>query len=108
MDHVWLALPLIGLGLVLLATLTRGLEALTLGEDAAQALGINLTRLRLTLVGGTAAVVGASTAVAGTIVLLMQWVIQRFVLWKQMKITCASIRISEPRMGSNMEMYSAR
>jgi iron complex transport system permease protein len=67
MDHVWLALPLIGLGLVLLATLTRGLEALTLGEDAAQALGINLTRLRLTLVGGTAAVVGASTAVAGTI-----------------------------------------
>jgi iron complex transport system permease protein len=67
MDHVWLALPLILLGLVLLATLTRGLEALTLGEDAAQALGINLTRLRLTLVGGTAAVVGASTAVAGTI-----------------------------------------
>ncbi|NBD30111.1 MAG: iron chelate uptake ABC transporter family permease subunit [Alphaproteobacteria bacterium] len=67
MDHVWLALPLIGLGLVLLATLARGLEALTLGEDAAQALGVNLTRLRLTLVVGTAAVVGASTAVAGTI-----------------------------------------
>jgi iron complex transport system permease protein len=67
MDHVWLALPLIGLGLALLATLARGLDALTLGEDAAQALGINLTRLRLTLVVGTAAVVGASTAVAGTI-----------------------------------------
>ncbi|PWG17259.1 FecCD family ABC transporter permease [Salibaculum griseiflavum] len=67
MDHVWLALPLIGLGLALLATLARGLDALTLGEDAAQALGINLTRLRLALVVGTAAVVGASTAVAGTI-----------------------------------------
>jgi len=67
MDHVWLALPLIALGLALLATLTRGLDALTLGEDAAQALGVDLTRLRLTLVAGTAAVVGASTAVAGTI-----------------------------------------
>ena len=67
MVHVWIALPLIVLGAVALATLARGLDALTLGEDAAQALGINLTGLRLTLVFGTAAVVGASTAVAGAI-----------------------------------------
>jgi iron complex transport system permease protein len=67
MVHVWIALPLIVLGTLALATLARGLDALTLGEDAAQALGIHLTRLRLTLVFGTAAVVGASTAVAGAI-----------------------------------------
>jgi len=67
MVHVWIALPLIALGAVALASLARGLDALTLGEDAAEAMGINLKRLRLTLIFGTAAVVGASTAVAGAI-----------------------------------------
>ncbi|MDD9743430.1 MULTISPECIES: FecCD family ABC transporter permease [Marinovum] len=67
MTHVWLALPLSVLGWLMLATLGRGLDALTLGEDAAQALGIRLTRLRLTLVIATASVVGAATAVAGAI-----------------------------------------
>ncbi|MFY9210881.1 MAG: iron ABC transporter permease [Aestuariivita sp.] len=65
--HVWLALPFMGLGWVLLALCGRGLDALTLGEDAAEAMGINLTRLRLMLVIGTASVVGAATAVAGAI-----------------------------------------
>ena len=36
-------------------------------EDAAEAMGINLFRIRLTVIIGTAAVVGASTAVAGAI-----------------------------------------
>ncbi len=67
MTHVWIALPLIVLGGAALASLARGLNALTLGEDAAEAMGINLRRVRLTLVIGTAAVVGASTAVAGAI-----------------------------------------
>ncbi|MEH6830737.1 MAG: iron ABC transporter permease [Sulfitobacter sp.] len=67
MTHVWIALPLIVIGALMLATLGRGLDALTLGEDAAEAMGIGLRRLRLTLIFGTAAVVGASTAVAGAI-----------------------------------------
>lgn len=67
MAHVWIAAPLIALGVLLLATLARGLDALTLGEDAAEAMGISLRGLRLRLVFGTAAVVGASTAVAGAI-----------------------------------------
>ena len=67
MTHVWIALPLILAGSLALATLGRGLDALTLGEDAAEAMGIRLTRLRLVLIFGTAAVVGASTAVAGAI-----------------------------------------
>jgi iron complex transport system permease protein len=67
MTHVWIALPLIVLGAALLLSLSRGLDALTLGEDAAEAMGVRLSRLRLTLIFGTAAVVGASTAVAGAI-----------------------------------------
>lgn len=67
MVHVWIAVPLIVVGALMLATLARGLDALTLGEDAAEAMGIDLRRMRLTLIFGTAAVVGASTAVAGAI-----------------------------------------
>lgn len=65
--HVWLALPFMVAGWLLLATTARGLEALTLGEDAAEAMGVSLSRLRLFLILGTAASVGAATAVAGAI-----------------------------------------
>jgi len=67
MTHVWVALPFVIAGGALLATLGRGLDALTLGEDVASAMGITLTRLRLKLIIGTACVVGAATAVAGVI-----------------------------------------
>ncbi|MFK7763182.1 MAG: FecCD family ABC transporter permease [Roseobacter sp.] len=66
-EHVWIALPFMLLGWVLLSSLGRGLDALTLGEDAAAALGIQMNSLRLKLVIGTAACVGAATAVAGAI-----------------------------------------
>lgn len=66
-DHVLIAAPFMVIGWMLLALTGRGLDALTLGEDAAAALGIRLTRLRLMLVVGTAASVGAATAVAGAI-----------------------------------------
>jgi len=67
MQHVWLALPFLGLGAALLAATGRGLDALTLGEDAAESLGVSLTALRLQIVFGTAALVGAATAVAGAV-----------------------------------------
>lgn len=67
MTHVWLALPFMVVGWVFLAGLGRALDTLTLGEDAAQAMGISLSKVRLTLVIGTACVVGAGTAVAGAI-----------------------------------------
>ena len=67
MVHVWIALPFIAVGFVILARLGRGLDALTLGEDAAEAMGVRVDRLRLQLVVGTACVVGAGTAVAGAI-----------------------------------------
>ncbi len=67
LDHLALATPLVTLGAAALLTTGRGLDALTLGEDAAEALGVSLTRLRLSLLLGTAAAVGASTAVAGAV-----------------------------------------
>ena len=67
LSHVALAAPVMVLGWAALLTLGRGLDALTLGEDAAEALGVSLVRLRLTLLFGTAAAVGAATAVAGAI-----------------------------------------
>jgi len=66
-SHVWLALPFMAVGWVMLASLGRGLDALTLGEDAAEAMGLRTARLRLLLILGTAACVGAATAVAGAI-----------------------------------------
>ncbi|MBF9029383.1 iron chelate uptake ABC transporter family permease subunit [Rhodobacterales bacterium HKCCE3408] len=65
--HVWLALPFMVAGWIMLALTARGLDALTLGEDAAGSLGLSLPRLRLLVILGTAAAVGASTAVAGAI-----------------------------------------
>ena len=65
--HVAMALPVMALGWALLASLGRGLDALTLGEDAAASMGINLPRLRLRLIAGVACVVGAATAVAGAV-----------------------------------------
>jgi iron complex transport system permease protein len=67
MTHVWLAAPFMLAGMALLLLTGRALDALTLGEDAARSLGVNLERLRLLLIGGTALAVGASVAVAGAI-----------------------------------------
>lgn len=67
MDHVLLAAPFMAVGLALLLAQGRSLDALTLGEDAAASMGVNLTRLRLALVFGTALAVGASVSVAGSI-----------------------------------------
>ncbi|MCF6433011.1 iron ABC transporter permease [Leisingera sp. MMG026] len=67
MLHVWLVLPFALTGAAILMTLSRGLDALTLGEDAAQTMGMNLNRMRLLLVVGTAAIAGGATAVAGAI-----------------------------------------
>ncbi|MBY6265699.1 iron ABC transporter permease [Azospirillum sp. 412522] len=61
------ACPFILAGCGLLLATGRGLDALALGEDAARSLGVDLARLRLAVVGGSAAAVGASVAVSGSI-----------------------------------------
>ncbi|MBY8978276.1 iron ABC transporter permease [Rhodobacteraceae bacterium NNCM2] len=67
MTHVWLAAPFMFAGWLLLASFGRGLDALSLGEETAVSLGVRPNRLRLAAVLGTAASVGAATAVAGAI-----------------------------------------
>lgn len=66
-DHLRIALPCIVVGGALLLWNGRALDALTLGEDAAQALGTDLKRTRLRLLLGTAIGVGGAVAVAGAI-----------------------------------------
>jgi iron complex transport system permease protein len=67
LTQVWLAAPPIAAGIGLLLFLGRALDALTLGEDAARSLGIDVGRTRLALVAGTALAVGAATSVTGVI-----------------------------------------
>lgn len=65
--HVGLALPFIVVGVALLLSCQRGLEALSLGDDVAASLGISLGGLRRRAILGTAIGVGAATAVSGAI-----------------------------------------
>lgn len=66
-DHVWIALPFCVVGVAMIVSLGPALNALSLGEDTAASMGINLRRTRLILVIGTACAVGAVTAVSGAI-----------------------------------------
>ncbi len=67
LQHLALAAPPIALGCALLLRLGAGLDALSLGEDAARTLGVPVGRtLRLAAIG-TALAVGGGAAVAGGI-----------------------------------------
>jgi len=59
--------PFIALGTGLLLMSGRGLSALTLGEDAAQGMGLNLTRQRVLTVLGAGLATGGAVALAGAI-----------------------------------------
>jgi iron complex transport system permease protein len=66
-DDVLLALPFVAIGLAMLAGTGRALDALTLGEDAARSLGVDVTAARRRVTFGVALAVGASVAVTGAI-----------------------------------------
>jgi iron complex transport system permease protein len=66
-DHLMIAAPFMIVGWIILLSHARAFRALTLGEDAAMSLGVDLQRTRLAVVLGTAFGVGAATAVAGAI-----------------------------------------
>lgn len=65
--HVWIALPCVLVGAALLIADGRSLDALTLGEEGAQALGVVLTKARLRMMLGVAIGVGGAVAVSGAI-----------------------------------------
>jgi iron complex transport system permease protein len=66
-DHVVLVAPFIVAGCAMLAFTGRSLDALSLGELQAESLGVNMRRLGLIMLIGTAMAVGAATSVTGTI-----------------------------------------
>nr|WP_314466700.1 iron ABC transporter permease [uncultured Novosphingobium sp.] len=67
MQHVWIALPCVAVGAVLLLAHPRALDALSLGEDGARSLGVDLRRTRRRLMLGVAIGVGGAVAVSGSI-----------------------------------------
>lgn len=66
-EHVALAAMLLAIGAILIFSAARGLQALTLGEESAAAIGANLASTRTLVVLGAAACTGGATAVAGII-----------------------------------------
>jgi iron complex transport system permease protein len=67
MDEFWLLLPTTLLGWLLLWGSGRSLDALTLGEDTARSMGINLNRLRWRMLLAVSLAVGAIISITGTI-----------------------------------------
>jgi len=65
--HVMLALPFIVAGAIVLMSQRNAFRALSLGEETAQSLGVNVGRLRLLVIAGVALGVGGAVAVSGTI-----------------------------------------
>ena len=65
--HVMLALPFIAAGAIVLMSQRNAFRALTLGEETAQSLGVDVGRLRLAVIVGVALGVGGAVAVTGTI-----------------------------------------
>ena len=65
--HVVLALPFIAAGAIILMSQRNAFRALTLGEETAQSLGVDVGRLRLAVIVGVALGVGGAVAVTGTI-----------------------------------------
>lgn len=66
-SEIGLALPFLGVGGYILLVTRRGLSALTLGEEAASGLGLDLRRQRIYTVLGAGLATGASVALAGAI-----------------------------------------
>lgn len=66
-SDIALAAPFMAAGAAILLLSRRGLAALTLGEEAASAVGVDLRRQRIATVVGAGLATGASVALAGAI-----------------------------------------
>ncbi|VAW04362.1 Vitamin B12 ABC transporter, permease protein BtuC [hydrothermal vent metagenome] len=67
LSDIAMAAPFIIGGWLILRGVGQGLDASSLGEDTAQTLGINLKRLRMKVIVGSAISVGATVSVCGAI-----------------------------------------
>lgn len=66
-QDVILALPFVGVGMIILHRTGRALDALALGEEVARSMAIDVTRTGRLVTLGVALTVGASVAVTGSI-----------------------------------------
>ncbi len=67
MLHVWMVVPFVAAGSLMIIGLGRGFDALSLGEDTAQSLGISIGRFSVTLIFAVTMMIGSTVAVAGAI-----------------------------------------
>ncbi len=67
LNDIMLAGPFILGGWLIMGDVGQGLDASSLGEDTAQSLGINLKKLRMKIIIGSAISVGATVSVCGAI-----------------------------------------
>jgi iron complex transport system permease protein len=67
LPQVWLVLPLMVPGWLMVLAAARGLDALTLGEEAAHSLGFDPRPTQWLVIVGTALAVGAAVAVTGVV-----------------------------------------
>lgn len=67
LTHVYLAVPLLVPGWLLVIAAARGLDALTLGEETATTLGFDPAKTQWLVIGGTALAVGGAVAVTGVV-----------------------------------------
>jgi iron complex transport system permease protein len=65
-DMAWVALPM-GAGVVLLASLGRALDALSMGDDEARALGVSVTAVRYGVIATATLISALTVSIAGMI-----------------------------------------
>jgi iron complex transport system permease protein len=66
-EHVWMGVPIILLGCLLLLPMSRALNLLSLGEQSAQSLGVDVRRLRRKLIILATILTALATAIGGII-----------------------------------------
>ncbi|MDH3634593.1 MAG: iron ABC transporter permease [Gammaproteobacteria bacterium] len=92
-NELYIALPFLVLGWAMMLYCGRFLNALTLGEETAKSLGFNVVRMRLVLILGVAASVGAAVSVAGNIGfigLVVPHLVRPFVAYEPRRLLLAS------------------
>ncbi len=92
-DELFIALPFMLAGWIMILYCGRFLNALTLGEETAKTLGFDVLRLRLVLIMGVAASVGAAVSVAGNIGfigLVVPHLVRPFVAYEPRRLLPAS------------------
>lgn len=67
MEHFWLALPFLAVSWLLLMWDRNAFRALSVGEEVAESLGVEVRMVRLRVVSGVAIGVGGAVAIAGSI-----------------------------------------